>query len=128
MTFRPRTIGLWILQALMTLVMVGPGVQKFTSPVWQRMFRVWGYPDHFYAFIGVIEIVAGLGLLIPRIATPSAVLLMGVMLGAAVTRMIHAGSGVGEIVFFTLLGVIAYARRPALMHRRIPHAEVASVR
>jgi hypothetical protein len=55
----PKTIGLWILQALMALVMVGPGVQKFTSPVWQRMFRVWGYPEHFYAVIGAIEVIAG---------------------------------------------------------------------
>jgi putative oxidoreductase len=128
MIAKATTIGLWVLQALMALVMVGPGVQKFTRPVWQRMFRVWGYPDHFYAVIGVIEVVAGLGLLIPRIATPSAILLMCVMVGAAATRMLHGGSGVGEIVFFTLLGVIAYARRPAFMHRPVRASEVASVR
>lgn len=115
MTFKPKAIGLWVLQALLALVMVGPGVQKFTSPVWQRMFRVWGYPDHFYAVIGVIEIAAGLGLLVPRIATPSAIVLMCVMVGAAITRITHGGSGVGEILFFTLLGIIAYARRSASM-------------
>ena len=128
MTFKPKTIGLWVLQALMAVVMVGPGVQKFTGPVWQRMFRVWGYPEHFYAVIGVIEVVAGLGLLVPRIATPCAILLMCVMLGAAATRMMHGASGVGEIVFFTLLGLIAYARRPVWMQRRIHAPEAASVR
>jgi hypothetical protein len=38
-----------------------------------------------------------------------------VMVGAAITRITHGGSGVGEILFFTLLGVIAYARRSASM-------------
>jgi uncharacterized membrane protein YphA (DoxX/SURF4 family) len=70
MTLKAKTIGLWVLQALMALAMVGPGVQKFTSPVWQRMFRVWGYPDHFYAVIGVIEVVADLGLLVPPSPRP----------------------------------------------------------
>ena len=54
---RLKTIGLWILQALLAIVMIGPGMQKFTSPAWQRMFRVWGYPEHFYLFVGAVEVV-----------------------------------------------------------------------
>jgi putative oxidoreductase len=123
-----KIAALWAIQALMALVMVGPGVQKFTSPVWQRMFRVWGYPDHFHLVIGAIEVAAGLGLLVPRIATPSAVVLMGVMLGAAATRWSNGGSAVGELVFFALLGVIAYARRPVRAARSARVAEAAAVR
>lgn len=124
-----QIVGLWLLQAFMAMVMVGSGIEKFTGPMWQRMFRVWGYPEHFYLVIGAIETVAGLGLLIPRIATPAAILLMVVMAGAAVTQITRAGrSGVGEIVFFVLLGVIAYARRapwvqrfrPVTLHQRQP--------
>ena len=70
MTFKPKTIGLWVLQSLMALAMVGPGVEKFTSPIWQRMFRVWGYPEHFYLVIGAIEVVAGIGLLVPGSRAP----------------------------------------------------------
>jgi uncharacterized membrane protein YphA (DoxX/SURF4 family) len=107
-----QVVGVWVLQALMALVMIGSGIEKFTGPMWQRMFRVWGYPEHFYLVIGAIETVAGLGLLIPRVATPSAILLMVVMAGAAVTQITRGGrNGVGEIVFFVLLGVVAYARR-----------------
>ena len=122
-----KTIALWLVQALMALVMVGPGVQKFTGPTWQRMFRVWGSPEHLYLLIGGIEVMAGLGLLVPKIATPSAVILMIVMIGAAITRMLHGASGVGELVFCTLLGIIAYARRPAWLKlpRRVPDAAVA---
>ena len=106
-----KIAGVWLLQSLMAVAMTGSGVQKFTSPAWERMFRVWGYPDHFYAVIGIVETVCGLALLVPKLATPAALALMVVMLGAAITRLTHVGSGVGELVFFSVLGVIAFARR-----------------
>ena len=115
---RIKLIGLWVLSALMALVMVGPGLQKFTSPVWQRMFRAWGYPEHFYLVIGAIEVAAGLGLLIPKLATPSAAVLVVVMIGAAITQITVGGrSGVGELIFAGLLLLIAYARRHQMVSR-----------
>jgi putative oxidoreductase len=114
---KARIAGLWLLQGLLALAMTGPGLLKFTSPVWQRMFRVWGYPEHFYLVIGAIEVVAGIGLLIPRFATPSAIVLMPIMLGAAVTRFRHGGGGFGEIVLLILLGMIAYGRRAHWLNR-----------
>jgi putative oxidoreductase len=108
---RLKTVGIWVLQFLLAVVMVGPGMQKFTSPAWERMFRAWGYPDHFYLVIGAIEVVAGIGLLVPKVATASALALMMVMAGAAVTQITRGGrNGVGELVFVGLLAVIASAR------------------
>jgi uncharacterized membrane protein YphA (DoxX/SURF4 family) len=110
---RVATVVLWIASGLLAVVMVGPGVQKFTSPVWERMFRAWGYPDGFYLVIGAIEVIGGVGLLIPRVAAYSAAMLSVVMIGAAITQISQGGrSGVGEIVFAVLLAVIAFARRP----------------
>jgi putative oxidoreductase len=115
---RVKLVGLWLISCLLALVMVGPGLQKFTSPVWQRMFRNWGYPEHFYLVIGAIEVIAGLGLLIPKIAAPSAALLSIVMIGAAITQITLGGrSGVGELVFAALLALIAYARREPWLRR-----------
>ena len=108
---RAGTIVLWIVSALLAVVMVGPGVQKFTSPVWERMFRAWGYPDGFYLVIGAIEVLGGIGLLIPRIASYCAASLSVVMIGAAITQIARGGrNGVGEIVFAALLAMVAYAR------------------
>jgi uncharacterized membrane protein YphA (DoxX/SURF4 family) len=106
-----RIGGVWLLQGLMALAMTGSGVQKFTSPAWERMFRVWGYPDGFYILIGVVETVCGLALLVPRLATPAAAALMVVMVGAGITQLTHGRDGVGEFVFFTVLGVVAFGRR-----------------
>src|SRR5688500_1581830 len=108
---RAGTIVLWIVSGLLAVVIVGPGWQKFTSPVWERMFRVWGYPDGFYLVIGAIEVAGGIGLLIPRVASYCAATLSIVMIGAAITQIAKGGrNGVGEIVFATLLAIVAYAR------------------
>jgi putative oxidoreductase len=103
--------GTWLLQLLVAVVMVGPGSQKFTSPTWQRMFRTWGYPDGFYLVIGAVEVIGGIGLLIPRVASYSAIMLAVVMIGAAATQVLRGGrNGVGELVFALLLSAIAVIR------------------
>ena len=103
--------GTWILTLLLAVLMAGPGSQKFTSPVWERMFRTWGYPDGFYLVIGVVEVIGGIALLIPRVASYSAIMLAVVMIGAAATQILRGGrNGVGEIVFASLLCVLAAIR------------------
>ena len=106
-----RIGGTWLLQVLLAVVMVGSGARKFTSPAWERMFRAWGYPDGFYLVIGAIEVIAGMGLLIPKIASYSALILAVVMAGAAGTHMLNDDrSIVGEIVFMSLAIAIAVVR------------------
>ena len=103
--------GTWILTLLLAVLMAGPGSQKFTSPTWERMFRTWGYPDGFYLVIGAVEVIGGIALLIPRVASYSAIMLAIVMIGAAATQVLRGGrNGVGEIVFASLLCVIAAIR------------------
>ena len=101
----------WVLQLLLAAAMVGPGMEKFTGPVWQRMFRTWGFPDGFYLVIGAIEVIGGVGLLIPRVSSYCAAVLGIVMIGAAATQVLRGGrNGIGEIVLATLLAVIAVIR------------------
>ena len=115
---RVRIVALWIVQILLAVMMIGPGMSKFTGPNWERMFRVWGYPDHFYLVIGAIEVVGGIGLLVPRIASASALVLAVVMVGAAITqRTVGGRNGVGELVFASLLLLLAYARWPGILGR-----------
>ena len=106
-----RTGATWLLQVLLALLMAGPGWQKFTSPVWERMFRAWGYPDGFYLLIGAVEVVGGILLLVPRVTSYSAMVLAVVMAGAAATQILSGSrNGVGEIVFMCLLIAIAALR------------------
>ena len=114
--------GTWLLTILLTVLMVGPGTQKFTSNTWERMFRRWGYPDHFYLVIGAVEVAGGLALLVPRTASYSAIVLAVVMIGAAATQVLRGGrNGVGEIVFASLLLVLATIRwRDRMRFRKSP--------
>ena len=123
-----RIGGTWLLQLLLAVLMVGPGSQKFTSPTWERMFRQWGYPDGFYLVIGAVEVAGGIGLLIPKFASASAIVLAVVMAGAAATQIFRGGrDGVGEIVFMSLLLVIAALRwRDRLRIRRPVTATAAA--
>ena len=116
-----RAAGLivWVVQAGMAVAMVGPGVQKFTGHMWRRMFDVWGYPDGFYLVIGTVEVCAGIALLVPRLATTAALLLMVVMVGAGITQLTHGRDGIGEGVFLCALAVIAYARWPGILRGRV---------
>jgi uncharacterized membrane protein YphA (DoxX/SURF4 family) len=90
------------------------------------MFRTWGYPDGFYLVIGAVEVIGGIALLIPRLASYSAIMLAIVMIGAAATQVLRGGrNGAGEIVFALLLCAIAAIRwrdrlrvnRPQPAHR-----------
>ena len=121
-----KTGGKWLLQVLLAIVMAGPGIRKFTSPAWERMFRSWGYPDGFYLVIGAVEVIAGIGLLIPRVASASAIVLAIVMAGAAATQILRGGrSGVGELVFMSLLIAVAVVRwRDRIRLTRQPSARV----
>lgn len=122
-----KRILLWLITALMAFAMTGSGIQKFTRPAWERMFRVWGYPDGFYMVIGAIEVIAGIGLLIPRIASYCGATLSIVMIGAAITQISRGGrNGVGEIVFATLLAIIVYARRRELSRSKSANTAVAT--
>ena len=113
-------IGLWICQAALAVMFVFVGAAKFTSPLWARMFARWGYPDHFYLAIGVVEVAAGLALLVPRLATSSAAVLLVVMIGAGATHVLHDESRrLPQIVVTSLmLGAVAWGRRADAIWRR----------
>ena len=114
---RVGIVMLWAVTLLATVAMAGSGVQKFTGPTWQRMFRVWGYPEHFYLVIGTIEVLAGIGLLVPRLASACAIVLMAVMTGAVATRLLHGQIPTGDCVLLVLLGLVAYGRWPGVLMR-----------
>ena len=63
--------------------------------------------------IGVVETVGGVLLLVPRLTTYAAALLMTVMVGAFVTRLGEGRPGdlVAIVVYLTLLGSFAHEWR-----------------
>ena len=107
---------LWFLFALyFAQSFIKNGYFKFdTEGFWAPAFSRWGYPVWFMYFIGVLEFVGGILILIPaRIASYGAITLAVVMVGAFVTRSIH-GSSAGDLIsiaFFAVAMLILFLHR-----------------
>jgi putative oxidoreductase len=123
------TVLVRVLQILLGLLFVLVGVMKFRDPSWVRNFARWGYPDGFYMIVGVLEAAGGIGLLISRLTSYAAALLVAVMAAAALTHLVH-----GEMqrlsapaVFLVLIALVGWRRRASAWRaarHRLPPSEV----
>jgi putative oxidoreductase len=106
------TIGKWTIQILMGVLFVMIGTGKFLEPVWARNFARWGFPPGFHLVIGALELLGGIGLLVPSLASYAAVGLIAIMVGASLTHLVHGEMGrVGApIPHMVLLAVVALVR------------------
>lgn len=112
MSSKAKNITAWILGALTGIYMIGSGYPKVDpSENMIRRFENWGYSAGFSSLIGVLEILAGVLLLIPKTAFYGGILLAILMLGAIYT---HLSTGIGgpmfAIIFLILGGLMAYLR------------------
>ena len=118
-------IALWIIQILLALLFIFAGGTKlYYSP---EVLAAMGPPNQvhlpglFLKFIGVCEILGGLGLVLPglfkirpQLTSLAAAGLLIIMIGAVVVTI--AGPGVGPAVPAVVVGLlcafVAYGRRP----------------
>lgn len=116
-------VMLWILQVLLALLFLFAGGTKLilpldvlTQPTSPNQIML---PGWFIRFIGVFELLGGLGLVLPGLLknrqylTPLAALgLAIIMAGAVVITMMGDGirMGIGPFVILLLLLFVAYAR------------------
>jgi putative oxidoreductase len=110
---RFKSVCGWILQLLLAAFFAIQGIMKLTgSPAWISRFKAWGYPDRFYFFVGLTELLGAVLLLIPRLAKVGAVMLVVVMGGATATHLIHGEPQImTTVVLATLLAIVLYMRR-----------------
>ena len=109
-----RLITLWILSRLVAVAFIGAGGAKLAgAAVMVDLFAKVGLGQWFQYFTGLLEVAAGIGLLISRYAFYAAVLLAIVMAGAFIAHVTVLGSSpAAPLVLFVLTGIIAYLRKP----------------
>jgi uncharacterized membrane protein YphA (DoxX/SURF4 family) len=105
-----REIFLWALTALLVMVFVRAGLDKFDdSSGWARAFRFWGYPVWFRLTIGALELLGALLILWPRTAAYGGAIIAVIMLGGMGTHIFverrPAGvtSEIVQLVFSSIL-------------------------
>jgi hypothetical protein len=79
-------------------------------------FQRWGYTDSFRRLVGWVQIVGALALLAPQVCFWAGLLLVGVLLGAAVTHLRHdpPATLVSPAVFLLLVALATIPYRPPL--------------
>jgi hypothetical protein len=112
------TYALWIVQGLLALLFLFSGVAKFIMPI-EEMTKEIQMPGAFLRFIGAVEILGALGLILPSLLrirpglTPLAAAgLVIVMIGATVVSLM-IGSIVTALMPFVvglLAAFVAYGR------------------
>lgn len=118
-SLKNRNRALWAVQILFALLFIFAGSMKFIMPADKMQQGPVVFPLDFLYFIGVCEVLGGLGLILPgvtRIATFLTPLAAGgltiIMIGAATVTVI--GMGVAPAIFPAVVGIgtawIAFSR------------------
>ncbi|HEY7221971.1 MAG TPA: DoxX family protein [Candidatus Binatia bacterium] len=111
-------IALWVVQVLLAAEFLFSGVMKFVMPV-EEMTKQMALPGWFLHFIGVAEVLGGLGLILPGLfgvgsgVTPIAAAgLVVIMIGACVITLMIGGGVLVLIPLVTgvLAAFVAYGR------------------
>jgi len=110
---RGRLIALWILSGFAALLFIGAGGAKLAgAAVMVDLFAKVGLGQWLRYFTGLLEVAAGIGLLISRYAFYAAVVLAIVMAGAFIAHVTMLGtSPAAPVVLFVVTGIIAYLRK-----------------
>lgn len=114
---RPAHMALLVLQVLLGIFFViASAVPKLVGEaIAVQIFEDIGIGQWFRYVVGVLELVGGIGLIIPRTAGLAALGLAVLMVGATITNLFIIDGGVAivtTIVLFILLSVIAWFRWP----------------
>jgi hypothetical protein len=130
--------ALWIVQTLLAALFIFGGCAKLAMPV-EELSAAAGMPGLFLQFIGVAEVLGGLGLILPgllRIATGltplAAAGLTIIMVGAVGTVLLSDGMVAASIplVVGILTALVAYSRAVVRPHgqpaRRQPLVRAAA--
>ena len=99
----------WTFAILLAALFIAVGLSKFAgAPAarWTERFQHWGYPPNTQYVVGLLEMLGGVGILIPRLRRTASIALGVVMIGALVTHVVHAE--LSRVVPPVVLGGLAW--------------------
>jgi len=89
-TFRRTAVWAGAISLAVGFVVVGAlKLVSVSAMRWSERFEQWGYPANAQYVVGILEIVGGLGVLIPRWRRAASLTLAVLMLGALSTHVVN---------------------------------------
>jgi len=112
---RAASMGRWVLQVFLAVQFASGGVLKLIGDARMvDLFSDIGVGQWLRYLVGVCEVAAAVGLLVPRLAALAALSLSGLMAGAVVTNLLIGVNPAMPAAFLLVAGVIVYSRRTQL--------------
>jgi putative oxidoreductase len=107
-----KTAALWTLQIAIAFMMLTAGWPKLAGdPTMVQVFQGIGFGQWFRYLTGALEIIGGVGLLIPKLSGYAALLIATVMFGAVLTHLVLlGGSPATALALFLSSGLVAWVR------------------
>lgn len=97
-------VSKWILVIILGLLFISSGYPKIIpGESMIERFSNWGYSKSFAQMIGIIELLGGVLLVIPRVSIYASLMLLFVMLGAIYT---HISTGIGSPWFAVITAAL----------------------
>src|SRR5687767_21602 len=88
----PKAV-IWACAIFLTVAFVISGFLKLegsSAMRWSERFVHWGYPANAHYVVGMLEILGGLAVVIPKWRRAAAAILVALMIGALGTHAVHA--------------------------------------
>lgn len=113
---RSLTIALWVVQIVCAAAFLAAAAAKLTGqPMMVDVFARLGLGQGFRYVTAIVEVIGGIGLLVPRLAGKAALLLAVTMAFALLAHLTVLGGNPGPaIVLLVLTAAIAWLRRREL--------------
>jgi uncharacterized membrane protein YphA (DoxX/SURF4 family) len=115
-TSRVKVIGIWVLRVLIAALFISASVMKLSGqPMMVQEFDTVGLGQWFRYLTGALELVGGIGVLIPRYSPLAALLLLLVDIGAffAQVAVLHM-DWIHTIVIGAVIVLLIYLQREGL--------------
>jgi uncharacterized membrane protein YphA (DoxX/SURF4 family) len=107
-----KEVVAWLLALWLCLVFFRAGIAKFDDASgWSAAFRGWGFAVWFRVLIGVLEVIAAMLLLVPRTVAYGTIMIGVIMIGAAVTQLMHHHPHPAAYMMLVLATVLFVLRR-----------------
>ena len=107
---RLRRAVVWAGAIFLAAAFVAAGLMKLagvSAMRWSERFAQWGYPANTAYVVGVLEILGGLGMLVPRWRLAASLTLCVLMAGALCTHLVHGE--LPRVIPPLVLGAVAFS-------------------